>query len=156
MRILIISDSHGSTENIDLLKKKEGKFDLILHCGDGTGDFDYISDRLGCRVNGVRGNCDIFSGEFAVQNLNIEGKLIHIEHGNKLPCLDDREILNYAVNSRYDVILYGHTHEQKLLNGNGRWVINPGSISRPRDGAPSYVVMKTDGNGGFEFEARRI
>ena len=156
MRILIISDSHGNTDNIELLKKREGKFDLIIHCGDGTGDFDYIGDRLGCRVNGVRGNCDILSREFPVQNLNIEGKIVHIEHGHRLPYFNDREILNFAENNGYDVVLYGHTHVQKLLKGNGKWVINPGSISRPRDSVPSYVIMKTDGNGGFEFEAKRL
>ena len=45
MRILIISDSHGRTENIEILKKKIGKLDLILYCGDGSSDFDYIGDR---------------------------------------------------------------------------------------------------------------
>jgi predicted phosphodiesterase len=54
------------------------------------------------------------------------------------------------------VILYGHTHVQKMLSQKGKWIINPGSISRPRDGYPSYVAMKTDGNGGFEFEAKRL
>ena len=156
MRILIISDSHGRTENIDLIRQKEGKFDLVLHCGDGSEDFDYIGDRLGCRVNGVKGNCDILSREFPVQNLNIEGKLIHIEHGHRLPYFSEIALLDFAESNGYDVILYGHTHVQKLLNQNGKWIINPGSISRPRDGYPSYVVMKTDGNGGFEFEAKRL
>ena len=156
MRILIISDSHGKTENVDLIKEREGKFDLILHCGDGTEDFDYFADRFNCRVNGVRGNCDVFSREFAAQNLNIEGKAVHIEHGHRLPYFNDLALLDYACLNGYDVVLYGHTHVQKLLNKDGRWVINPGSISRPRDGAPSYVVMRTDGKGGFEFEARRL
>lgn len=156
MRILIISDSHGRTENIEILKKKIGKLDLILHCGDGSSDFDYIGDRLGCRVHGVSGNCDFFTREPSVLNLDIEGKRVHIEHGNRLPYFSDRELMDFAVGNGYDVVLFGHTHVQKLLQKDGVWVANPGSISRPRDGLPSYIIMETDGKGNFKFHKERI
>ena len=156
MRILMISDSHGRTENVELILEKEGNFDLILHAGDGSEDFDYIGDRFRCRVTGVKGNCDLFSREPSVLNIDIEGKLIHIEHGNRLPYFNEKDIFDFAEGNRYDVVMYGHTHIQKILDRNGRWIINPGSISRPRDGAPSYVIMKTDGKGGFMFEGKRV
>ena len=156
MKILIISDSHGKTDNIELIKKNEGRFDLILHCGDGSEDFDYIGDRLGCRVTGVRGNCDVFSRETSAVNLDIEGKRIHIEHGQRLPYFKEKEMFEFAELSGYDVVLYGHTHVLKILQKDGRWVINPGSISRPRDGAPSYIIMKTNDKGEFTFEEKRL
>jgi len=156
LRILIISDSHGKTDNVEFIRKKEGKFDMVLHAGDGSEDFDYIGDRFGCRVIGVKGNCDMLSWEPLTQQFCLEGKRIHIEHGQRLPYYSEKEMLDYAENNDYDVVICGHTHIQKILNRNGRWVINPGSISRPRDGAPSYVVMKTNDKGIFEFESKRL
>ncbi len=156
MRILIISDSHGRTDNIELIKKQIGKIDLILHCGDGTSDFDYIRSFLGAPVTGVTGNCDMFSQERTSVNLNIEGKIIHIEHGNRIQFLPDSELLEYAAANGFDVLLYGHTHVQKLLEKNGRFVCNPGSISRPRDGFASYCILETDGKGGFHFICERV
>ena len=50
MRVLIISDSHGKTENIEYLKGKVGKIDLVLHCGDGISDIDYIGDIFKCKA----------------------------------------------------------------------------------------------------------
>jgi len=156
MRVLIISDSHGKTDNIELLKRKEEHFDLILHCGDGSAEYDFISDFLHAPLTGVRGNCDLFSRELSSVNLDIEGKKVHIEHGNRLPVYSDSELLDFAENNGYDLVLFGHTHVQKKLERRGHIVINPGSISRPRDGFPSYTVMNTDGKGSFSFIEKRL
>jgi putative phosphoesterase len=156
MRILIISDSHGRTDNIELLRGQIGKIDLIIHCGDGTSDFDYIRSFLGAPITGVTGNCDMFSQEPSRINLNLEGKIIHIEHGNRIQFLPDSELLEFARTNGYDVLLSGHTHVQKLLERDGRIVCNPGSISRPRDGFPSYCILETDGSGGFHFICERV
>lgn len=156
MRVLIISDSHGRTENIEVLSKTEGNFDLVIHCGDGIGDFDHISELFNCRVTGVPGNCDLFSREPAMLNLNIEGKIIHIEHGHRLPVFSESALLDFAERNGYDVVLYGHTHHQLVINRGKYRVVNPGSISRPRDGYPSYIIMTTDGKGGLSFETKRL
>ena len=156
MKILIISDSHGRTDNIELIKHKIGKIDMIIHCGDGASDYDFISDYFKCRLNGVAGNCDMFTREPQVLNLNIEGKIVHVEHGNRLPVFDENNIIRYARDNGYSVILYGHTHVQKIVYEDGIWVVNPGSISRPRDGMPSYCIMSTDGKGGFNFVGERV
>ena len=156
MRILIISDSHGRTENVEILKKKEGKFDLVIHCGDGIEDFNYFSELFNCPVTGVSGNCDMFSNEPKFLNLNIEDRIIHIEHGNHLPVFSKKDLLDFAEGNSYDVILYGHTHYQSIISRDRFRVINPGSISRPRDGAPSYIIMITDGKGNFTFEEKRL
>ena len=156
MRILIISDTHGRTDNFLLLKRKVSRPDLIIHCGDGTGDFDFIGDYMKSKVTGVSGNCDFFTRESKVMNLNIEGKLLHIEHGNKLPVYSEESMLEYARDNGYTAILYGHTHIQKLVHKDGIWIVNPGSISLPRDGAPSYCLLETDDKGNFEFSLMRI
>ncbi|MCR5829094.1 MAG: YfcE family phosphodiesterase [Lachnospiraceae bacterium] len=156
MRILIISDSHGRTENIEMLRGKIGKIDLILHCGDGTSEFDYIRSCLGAQITGVSGNCDLFTQERDAVNLNIEGKIIHIEHGHRLPYFSDTAMMDFAIDNGYDVVLFGHTHMQKLIEKDGRYVVNPGSISRPRDGFASYVILETDGHGNMKFKCERL
>lgn len=156
MRILIISDSHGNTDNIEFIRKEVGKIDRILHCGDGASESEYISRIFGCPVTVVSGNCDMFSFDPEKTNLNIEGKCIHMEHGHRLPIFDDTAMLDYAAANGFDVLLFGHTHIQKILSRDGRYVVNPGSISRPRDGFPSYCILETDGKGGFTFVGHRI
>ena len=156
MRILIISDSHGRTENIELLRGRTGNIDLILHCGDGTSELDFIRSFLGAPITGVTGNCDMFSTERSSVNLNIEGKVIHIEHGHMLPYFNDLAMIDHAAANGYDVIVFGHTHVQKVFEKDGRYVVNPGSISRPRDGFPSYIILETDGKGGFNFVCQRV
>ena len=156
MRILIISDSHGKTENIEFLKGKVGKIDLVLHCGDGISDLDYIGDIFKCKAVGVSGNCDLFSREPSMVNLNIEGNMIHIEHGHRLAYRSDVDLISFAKDSGYDVVLFGHTHVQKFLNKDGVWVVNPGSISRPRDGYPSYCILEAEGKGKLVFKLLRL
>jgi len=156
MRVLIISDSHGKTENIEYLKGKVGKIDLVLHCGDGISDIDYIGDIFKCKAVGVSGNCDMFSREPSMVNLNIEGNLVHIEHGHRLQFRSDVDLISFAKDNGYNVVLFGHTHVQKLLNKDGVWVVNPGSISRPRDGYPSYCILEAEGRGKLDFKLLRL
>ena len=156
MRVLIISDSHGRTENIERLKRIIGKVDLVLHCGDGVSDFDFIGDFLKCKVCGVTGNCDLLSREPSMINLDIEGNLVHIEHGHRLQFRSDVDLISFAKDNGYDVVLLGHTHVQKLINKDGIWVVNPGSISRPRDGYPSYCIMEAEGRGKLDFKLLRL
>ena len=151
-----MSDTHGKTDNVEILKKRIGKIDLIIHCGDGVSDYDFISDFLKCKLNGITGNCDLFSREPGSMNLNIEGKMIHVEHGHRLPIFSDEAMFQYAKDNGYDVMLYGHTHIQKIVHKDGVWVVNPGSLSRPRDGFPAYAILQTDGKGGFEFKGERL
>ena len=147
---------HGLGIKDTFFMKSWGKIDRILHCGDGASETDYISRLFGCPVTAVTGNCDMFSFEPESTNLNIEGKCIHMEHGNRLPFFNDTAMLDYAEMNGFDVLLFGHTHEQKILERDGRYVVNPGSISRPRDGFPSYCILETDGKGGFTFKGERV
>lgn len=157
MRILIMSDSHNKTYYFDEMLEHEKKFDLCFHCGDGASDLEYFEARLDCPVRLVTGNCDFFASRQFTIDTELEGRKIHVEHGQRLPYRSDSEMLDFATVNGYNVVLFGHTHCQKILNRGDYWVVNPGSISNPRDGGrPSYVVMETDGEGNFRFEGKRI
>ena len=42
MRILIVSDTHGSLRNFDIVIEREKEIDMLLHLGDVEGDDDYM------------------------------------------------------------------------------------------------------------------
>ena len=52
-----------------------------------------------------------------------------------------------------DVVLYGHTHVPLLREEGGITIMNPGSISYPRqsDRRPSYGVIEVDARGEFTY-----
>lgn len=42
-----------------------------------------------------------------------------------------------------DIIVYGHSHVGNEEHINNKIIINPGSISQPRDGlAPSFMIIE--------------
>ncbi len=74
MKILIISDTHGSHKNFDRVIEKERPLDMLIHLGDVEGDEDYIPAVADCPVHMVRGNNDFFSDlpgeeEFMVEDI---------------------------------------------------------------------------------------
>ena len=42
MKILVVSDTHGHTKNLERVLEKVGDIDLFIHCGDLEGGEDYI------------------------------------------------------------------------------------------------------------------
>lgn len=157
MRILIFSDTHENIQNIEYIRKNEKKFDKAFFCGDGAGDCDYFEGRLDCPVWRVSGNNDFFSGARATIDTEIEGKRIHMEHGNRLHCYNFQNLCYAAEANGWDVLFYGHTHRLQIYENEGRYIVNPGSLVQPRGGdGPSYIVMETDGKGNFTFIPKYI
>ena len=58
-----------------------------------------------------------------------------------------------ALENGAEIIMFGHTHEPIIEKYPGITVINPGSLSRPRqDGhRPTYIVMTVEDNGNTDF-----
>ena len=84
MRILIVSDTHGDIDFFNEVITKEGRFDMVLHCGDGSGESDYFEKRADCPVYAVKGNCDIFSHESNTRIVTVAGKRLYMDS----PCIE--------------------------------------------------------------------
>ena len=58
----------------------------------------------------------------------------------------------------FDIVMYGHTHRPLIDIRKDIIVMNPGSLSYPRQEGrrPSYIVMETDQNGDAEFEIKYL
>jgi putative phosphoesterase len=139
----LISDTHGLVRP-DVHTALAG-VELILHGGD-VGD-DAILDELEliAPVRAVYGNTDAPGRARLTDAIDIEigGVRIHVSHGHEVGSPTPEKLLG-----RYDadVIVYGHTHRQLVVNAGGRWVVNPGAAGQRRfDLLPSVARMSIAG-----------
>ena len=167
MKVLVISDIHGSgyyAEKIKEINEKEKPDKIIL-----LGDLYYHGPRndlpkeyapkqvipmlnaMKDKIYAVRGNCeaevDQMVLEFPVMAdyciLSIDGKTLYATHGhvynqNNLPPLCEG-----------DILIHGHTHVLKAEQMEGYILLNPGSVSIPKEGnPPTYAVLE---NGVFSI-----
>lgn len=152
MKIIVFSDSHGSTYNMEKVIKMHGSADYFFHLGDGISEFNLLKEKYTDKVFiGVEGNMDFFSlfmtRSVTETTLEIEGYRFFLTHGHKYGVkggLDN--IISAGRQRQADVILYGHTHipysgylnfEDKPLR-----ILCPGSIEKPFDGKPSFGIIE--------------
>ncbi len=154
MRVLIISDTHGYHKNLDKVLELERPYDQVIHLGDIEGDEDYLEAAAGCPVAAVRGNNDYFSQLPQEQILELGGKRILMTHGHYYYVVAGLEhLIREAQGRGVDIVMFGHIHRPVLKKEGRLSVINPGSLSFPRQEGrrPSYIMMETGAEGGFEF-----
>lgn len=139
----LISDTHG------LLRPEVhtalAGVELILHAGDVGGDAILDELSLIAPVRAVYGNTDIPGDPRLAQQIELEvgGLRVHVSHGHELGSPTPAKLLE-----RYsaDVIVYGHTHKQLLVEADGRIVVNPGAAGPRRfDLMPSVARMTVRG-----------
>ena len=133
-KVLIVSDSHGSDVGIRQAIEIEKPIDLLIHCGDMEHDvraelrLDYNFD-----VECVTGNCDYLLPPEPEKFIKIGYFNILIIHGHELDVKRSNEsVLTYAKLKGADVVLYGHSHVPEIDSRFGVLMINPGSITLPR------------------------
>ncbi len=158
MRILVLSDTHGKIGKvIKLLKGKHG-FDRIIHLGDLVSDAIDLEAIADIPVDYVAGNCDWSSGAAPNEKiLEVSGKRIFLCHGHGQQVKYGEDVLKQIIQDKsYDMALYGHTHHASVTYENESIIMNPGSISLPRDGHPSYGVINIDPKGVIHTNIVRI
>jgi hypothetical protein len=104
--------------------------ELILHAGDvGEGVLEELA--VIAPVMAVYGNTDSTDDPELAQSIErtIGGLRVHVSHGHEMGSpTPERLLAKYAA----DVIVYGHTHQQKVVEVNGRLVVNPGAAGARR------------------------
>ena len=107
----------------------------------------------------VRGNCeaevDQMVLEFPVMAdyciLSIEGKTMYATHGH----IYNKDNLPPMMDG--DILIHGHTHVLKAENMGNYILLNPGSVSIPKEGnPPTYAILE---NGSFtikDFEGNTV
>ena len=136
MKIIVVSDSHGRIQPLERIIR-EIYADIYIHLGDGERELDEI-----CRQNPdkqvyhVHGNCDLASISPDELLISPDDKnVIFAVHGHLHGVKHSLEPLKaQARNNGANILLFGHTHARYSEYDNGLYILNPGSISKPRDG----------------------
>ncbi|MBO1002681.1 metallophosphoesterase family protein [Pseudogracilibacillus auburnensis] len=139
-KVLILSDSHGLTEELTIIKERHHA-DYYIHCGDSE------LMKSTPPLNGfttVKGNCD-WKGDFPLEKIVEIGELrFFITHGHLFDVKMSLLHLQYrAQEVEADIVCFGHSHIAYAEKNGEQLFINPGSIRLPkRFKEPSYVLLK--------------
>ena len=145
MKIFVISDTHGKTEKVREVWKKLTDVDLIVHLGDYEKDAKALERTLDTKVVSVKGNMD---GSYSPEDYRV----LETEYGNLLLAHGHmHNVKTSPLNLVYQAqelgckaALFGHTHQPAYEEVNGIYLVNPGSLTQPRDGSDgSYGIIHT-------------
>lgn len=161
MKILIISDIHGSSYYAQRIKEiaEMEKPDQIILLGDLyyhgprndlTQEYNPmkvagILNDFGDKVRTVRGNCDAEVDEMISffkfdthLKLQVNGKNVFFTHGHVYN-------MENLPEDKIDIMFYGHYHTGFIQEENGVIFANPGSISLPKNNTQhSYIIFDDD------------
>ena len=148
MKILILSDAHGANRRIEGAIALHPDAELILYLGDGSRGACDVFSTLPPNVAAVavHGNCDgPFSGGLRDEEiLDLEGHRILLCHGHRYGVKGGLgHLIASAKRQGADIALFGHTHErhEEYLPEYGLWLFNPGALSYPERGEPSFGLL---------------
>ena len=145
MKALIVSDSHGSTELLEELKRRHAHtVDQLIHCGDSELSNDNEAIR---GFTTVKGNCD-FYGDFPEETmLEANDHKILVVHGHLYSVKSNLLSLSYrAEEVGATVVCFGHSHLLGAEKIGDVLFINPGSIRLPRGRRErTYVILELEG-----------
>ncbi len=159
--ILIGSDIHGSYKYAKIFFGKVEKYapKKILLCGDfyyngarnvppeeySPKDVVSLVNEYADKIIAVKGNCesevDQWVSKFPISDiatLYLFDKEIMMTHGHHF-------FFDNLPANPGDIFLQGHTHIGVLEKKENLILMNPGSISLPKDGHHSYILMNEEG-----------
>lgn len=159
MKVLIVSDTHRQHGNLEQAIKQVGTIDLMLHLGDVEGGEYYIEQIAGCPVEFVSGNNDFFSDLEKEKEITIGRYKVLLTHGHYYyVSLGTENILEEGRARGMDIVMFGHTHKPLIEVYDDITLINPGSISYPRQEGkkPTYIIMEIGEDGEAKFTLHTI
>lgn len=157
MKILIVSDTHRHEENLERVLELEKNIDALIHLGDVEGSEDYIRSIVNCPCYMVAGNNDYFSMLNREIKTTIGNYKVLLTHGHHYyVSLGYEHIRLEGIAQDMDIVMFGHTHRPLVDEGEDIILINPGSLTYPRQEgkAPSYIIMTLDECGKAHFQIK--
>jgi hypothetical protein len=147
MKILVVSDTHGKDAALKKLLEQVKPIDMLVHCGDVEGSEEYIREIAGCPVHMVAGNNDFFCDLPREEEFYIGKYHVLLTHGHYYYISMGTQMLKEEARARgFDVVMFGHTHRPYLEQARDLTLLNPGSLSYPRQEGrkASYLIMDID------------
>lgn len=148
MGIFVFSDSHGITDGIIKVLKKNKNCRLIIHLGDFAKDMNIVKKKFkNLKYEVIRGNNDWDREIPTEKTIEIKGKRIFITHGHHYGVKNDyQRIINKGKALKADAVLFGHTHVPEEMFCDGMLILNPGSIALPAYGNKTYCIIDIKNN----------
>lgn len=161
MKVLVVSDTHGSLYYWNKIENILPTVNEIFHLGDvlyhgprnplpkGYDPKNLSEELKKHKINYIRGNCDadvdlkvLGVQEMPKQTFEFFGNYsIFMVHGEIVED-DNVNLFELAKSHNAKIILYGHTHVPKIDKKDGIIVANPGSLSLPKENnKPTYMIL---------------
>ncbi len=161
MKILVVSDTHRKDGNLRYVIEQQKPIDMLIHLGDAEGSEMFIPDWVGpgCRMEMILGNNDFFSLLDKEREIVLGRHRVLLTHGHYYGVSIGPEGLADEARSRgCDVAMFGHTHKPYLNVIGDVTVLNPGSLSYPRQEGrrPSYMIVTVDRNGDLQYDQKYL
>ncbi|MCS7116785.1 MAG: metallophosphoesterase [Nitrososphaerota archaeon] len=155
MLIGLISDTHDNISAIEEAVRRfnERNVGLVLHSGDYNSPFTAkFFKPLKCRLIGVFGNIDgereLLRARYSEIGAEIRGDFTEIEvNGLKIALLHGIHqpiIIALAKSGNYNVVIHGHTHNQRYEKVYETFIINPGEACGYLTGRRSIAILNTE------------
>ena len=156
MKVLIVSDTHGLEQNLAEALEQTGPIDQLIHLGDVEGGAEHIRELAGDAPAAIiAGNNDFFCDLPNERIFTIGGHRIFMTHGHGYFVHSGTLYLKREARKKgADIVMFGHTHKPYMEEDNELLVLNPGSLSLPRQEGhrPTYIVMEIADDGQISSE----
>lgn len=156
MKVLIVSDTHGREQNLAEALEQTGPIDQLIHLGDVEGGAEHIRELAGDAPAAIiAGNNDFFCDLPNERIFTIGGHRIFMTHGHGYFVHSGTLYLKREARKKgADIVMFGHTHKPYVEEDNELLVLNPGSLSLPRQEGhrPTYIVMEIADDGQISSE----
>lgn len=158
-KVVIVSDSHGQNHNLKSVLKREKPYDMLIHCGDYEDVESELVRLAGCDVHVVAGNMDSGSNLPEEKLVTLGSHKLYVVHGHRSRLYAGLQNLYYsALEHEADYVIFGHLHRPIIETYSGITMLNPGSITAPRqeDRRPTYMILQLMDNGEVEYEMKYV
>lgn len=156
MKVLIVSDTHGREQNLAEALKRTGPIDQLIHLGDVEGGAEHIRELAGGAPAAIiAGNNDFFCDLPDERIFTLGGHRIFMTHGHGYFVHSGTLYLKREARKKgADIVMFGHTHKPYMEEDDGLLVLNPGSLSLPRQEGhrPTYIDMEISDDGQVSYE----
>ncbi len=156
MKVLIVSDTHGREQNLAEALEKTGPIDQLIHLGDVEGGAEHIRELAGDAPAAIiAGNNDFFCDLPNERIFTLGGHRIFMTHGHGYFVHSGTLYLKREARKKgADIVMFGHTHKPYMEMDDELLLLNPGSLSLPRQEGhrPTYIVMEIADDGQVSYE----
>lgn len=156
MKVLIVSDTHGREQNLAEALEQTGPIDQLIHLGDVEGGAEHIRELAGDAPAAIiAGNNDFFCDLPNERIFTLGGHRIFMTHGHGYFVHSGTLYLKREARKKgADIVMFGHTHKPYMEEDKELLVLNPGSLSLPRQEGhrPTYIVMEIADDGQISYE----